>query len=86
MKKIMLAIAVIRLMVSCSDQAPSGNREVTQLVRVRLLNGEVDWVRLNSVEMKVFLTGDTIKINRLTHRIQPDSMAQKAVIISKVTN
>ena len=84
MKKIILAIAIVSLMVSCSDQAPSGNREVTQLVRVRLLNGEVDWVRLNSVEMKVFLTGDTIKINRLTHRIQPDSMAQKAVIISKI--
>lgn len=84
MKKVMLAIAIVSLMASCSDQAPSGNREVTQLVRVRLLNGDVDWIRLNSVEMKVFLTGDTIKINRLTHRIQADSTAQKAVIISKI--
>lgn len=84
MKKIILALAIVSLMVSCSDQAPSGNREVTQIVRVRLLNGEVDWIRLNSVEMKVFLTGDTIKISRFTHRIQQDSMSQKAVIVSKI--
>ncbi len=84
MKKLMLAIAIVGLMASCSDQAPSGNRDVTQLVRVKLVNGEVDWIRLNSVEMTVFLTGDTININRLTHRIQADSMSQKAVIISKI--
>jgi hypothetical protein len=80
----MLLIAIVSFMASCSDQASSGNRDVTQLVRVRLVNGEVDWIRLNSVEMKVFLTGDTININRLTHRIQADRMSQKAVIISKI--
>lgn len=84
MKKIILAIAVIGLMVSCSDQAPSGNREVTQIVRVKLSNGDIDWVRLNSIELKVYLVGDTIRISRATHRIQADSAYEKAVIVSKI--
>lgn len=84
MKKIILAIAVIGLMVSCSDQAPSGNREVTQIVRVKLSNGDIDWVRLNSIELKVYVVGDTIRISRATHRIQADSAYEKAVIVSKI--
>ena len=84
MKKIILAIAVIGLMVSCSDQAPSGNREVTQIVRVKLSNGDIDWVRLNSIELRVYVVGDTIRISRATHRIQADSAYEKAVIVSKI--
>lgn len=84
MKKIILVIAVIGLMVSCSDQAPSGNREVTQIVRVKLSNGDIDWIRLNSIELKVYLVGDTIRISRATHRIQADSAYEKAVIVSKI--
>ena len=83
MKKVLLALTVISLMASCSDQAPSGNREVTQIVRVKVLgSGDVDWVRLNSVEMKVFKEGDAIRISRVTHRIQTDSLSQKAIITS----
>lgn len=84
MKKVMLAIAIVSLMASCSDQAPSGNREVTQIVRVKLSNGDIDWIRLNSVEMRVYLVGDTIRISRATHRIQADSAYEKAVIVSKI--
>lgn len=81
MKKIMLAITVIGLMVSCSNER-SGNREITRIVKVKLDNGDLDWVRLNSIEMKVFKEGDTIKVLRSTHRITADSSSQKAIITS----
>ena len=81
MKKVLLSIAVISLMASCSNER-SGNREVTQIVRVKLGNGDIDWVRLNSVEMKVYKEGDAIRISRATHRIQTDSLYPKAVITS----
>lgn len=81
MKRIMLAIAVISLMASCSNER-SGKREVTQIVRVKLANGDIDWVRLNSVEMKVYKEGDAIRISRNTHRIHTDSLCPKAVITS----
>lgn len=82
MKKIILAIAVIGLMVSCSDQAPSGNREVTQIVKVKLSSGDLDWLRLNAVEMRVFNVGDTVRVNRTIHHISTDSVFEKAVITS----
>ena len=83
MKRIMLAIAVISLMASCSNER-SGNREVTQIVRVKLANGDIDWVRLNSIELKVYVVGDSIRISRATHRIQADNAYEKAVIVSRI--
>lgn len=82
MKKVMFFLLVVSLMASCSDREYSGNREVTQIARVRLDNGEIDWVRLNAVEMKVYKEGDTTRINRLTHRIQIDTIYRRAVITS----
>ena len=84
MKKIILAIAVIGLMVSCSDQELSGNREATQIVKVKMSNGDLDWVRLNLIEMKVFNVGDTIRVNRTIHHISRDSTFEKAVITSTI--
>lgn len=81
MKKIILAIAVIGFM-SCSDQDPSGGREVTKIVKVKTADGDLDWVRLNTVEMRVFTVGDTIRINRTLHRITADTPSVKAVIIN----
>lgn len=83
MKRIMLAIVVISLMASCSNER-SGNREVTQIVRVKLSNGDIDWVRLNTIEMKVFKEGDSIRVSRYTHRIHSDSAYEKAVITSSI--
>ena len=84
MKKIILALAIVSLMASCSDQAPSGNREVTQIVKVKISNGDIDWIRLNSIEMKVYLVGDTVRISRATHRIETNNAYDKAVIISYI--
>ena len=82
MKKAILAIAIVSLMASCSNSEGSGNREVTQIVKVKLANGDLDWVRLNTVEMRVYKEGDAIRINRTTHRIQTDSLHPRAIITS----
>jgi len=81
MKKVMLAIAIVSLMASCGE-SQSGKREVTQIVKVKLSNGDLDWIRLNSIEMRVFKEGDSVRMNRTVHRIGTDSSLEKAVITS----
>lgn len=82
MKKVVFFLLVVSLMASCSDREYSGNRESTRIVKVKLANGDIDWVRLNVVEIKVYKEGDPIRINRTTHRIQTDSLYPTAVITS----
>lgn len=82
MKKVMFFLLVVSIMASCSNSEGSGNREVTQIVKVKLANGDLDWVRLNTVEMRVYKEGDPIRINRTTHRIQTDSLHPRAIITS----
>lgn len=82
MKKILLVIGIVSLMASCSHPEGSGNRETYKLAKVKLPNGDLDWVRLNTVEAKVFNVGDGIKVSRKFHRIASDTTSEKVVIVS----
>lgn len=82
MKKVMFFLLVVSLMASCSNSEGSGNRETYKLAKVKLPNGDLDWVRLNTVEAKVFNVGDGIKVSRKFHRIASDTTSEKVVIVS----
>jgi hypothetical protein len=71
MKQITLAIALISLLASCSESR-SGKREPNySIVRVKMVNDSstIDWVRLNTVETKVYRVGDTVRMNLNVHTI-----------------
>lgn len=82
MKKVMFFLLVVSIMASCSHPEGSGNRETYKLAKVKLPNGDLDWVRLNTVEAKVFNVGDGIKVSRKLHRISSDTTSEKVVIVS----
>lgn len=83
MKKVLFSLSLIAIvgMVSCSRER-SGNREVTNLAKIKKANGELDWIRLNPVEFKVFKVGDSVRVSKVAHRISSDTTDQKAIIVS----
>ena len=71
MKQFILVLSIISLLASCSESR-SGKREPNYtIVRVKMVNDSsvVDWVRLNTVETKVFRVGDTVRMNSNVHTI-----------------
>jgi len=70
MKQFILVLSIISLLASCSE-SKSGNREPQYTIaRVKVLsNNSIDWVRLNTVEAKVYRVGDTVLLNANVHTV-----------------
>ena len=70
MKQFILVLSIISLLASCGT-SESGKREPEYtIVRVKVLsNNSVDWVRLNTVEAKVYRVGDTVLLNANVHTV-----------------
>ena len=68
MKQITLAIALIILLASCGT-SESGKRESQYTIaRVKLLDeSTVSWIRLNTIEARIYKMGDTLTMKTNTH-------------------
>lgn len=71
MKQFILVLSIISILASCSE-SKSGKREPNYTIaRVKMVNDSstIDWVRLNTVESKVYRVGDTVRMNVNVHTI-----------------
>jgi hypothetical protein len=70
MKQFILFLSILSLLISC-NYPDSGKREPQYTIaRVKVLsNNSIDWVRLNTVEAKVYRIGDTILLNVNAHTV-----------------
>ena len=90
MKQLILVLSIISLLASCSESR-SGKREPNYTIaRVKMVNDSsvVDWVRLNTIETKVFRVGDTVRMNLNIHTIvtpgASDDAGSKLVVLDSL--
>jgi predicted membrane-bound spermidine synthase len=87
MKQLIMLAVIIIAFASCSESR-SGNRESLTVARVRVINDStVNWIRLSTVESKVYRVGDTLKMNPKIHNISSlDDSYYKLVTIDSILN
>ena len=70
MKQLILVLSIISLLASCSESR-SGKRESNYTIaRVKVLgDSSINWIRLNTVEVKVYRIGDTVNMKSEYHTI-----------------
>ena len=71
MTQITLAIALISLLASCGTSKSGKIESNYSIVRVKMVNDSstIDWVRLNTIESKVYRVGDTVRMNLNIHTV-----------------
>lgn len=91
MKQFILVLSIISLLASCSYPDSSGRREPNYTIaRVKVVNDSstVDWVRLNTVETRVYRVGDTVRMNLNIHTIvtpgASDDVGSKLVVLDSL--
>lgn len=70
MKQFILVLLIISLLASCSESR-SGKRESNYTIaRVKVLgDSSINWVRLNTVEARVYRVGDTVNMKSEFHTV-----------------